>query len=153
MKIKNDEIITKLAELTEGIAKINERIDAITAPPVVSHTSPSIAVTTSTPAGTEVAGHPIPLEYQELVNTLLNKKFKVHIDYKPDQVAFEFAILVPKEYSNAGENHWGTYGEDRRSKVIQNAYGANGVREWVLQVYDNLTPEVRSAITYDRAQL
>lgn len=145
MKIKNEEILTKLAELTKAIAKINERLSVITAPPTVPEPKPTV--------NEEQAGHPIPLEYQELVNTLLNKKFKVHVDYKPDQVAFEFAILVPKEYSNAGENHWNTYGEDRRSKVIQNAYGANGVREWVLQVYDNLTPEVRSAITYDRAQL
>ena len=98
-------------------------------------------------------GFPIPFEYTEIVHTILNKKFGVDIKYQSEAAAFEFAILVPKEYSNAGEPHWQTYGEDRRSKVIQNAYGANGVREWVVHVYENFNPEVRSKITYDRAQI
>lgn len=98
-------------------------------------------------------GFPIPYEYQELVKTMLNKEFAVDIKYLPDAASFEFSILVPKKYSNAPENHWLTYNEDRRTKVIQNAYGANGVREWVLQIYENFPQTTQSLITYDRAQL
>lgn len=97
-------------------------------------------------------GFPIPYEYQELVNTLLNKEFQIEINYLPDSNSFEFALLVPRKYSNAGESHWNTYKEDRRSKVLSNAYGANGVRDWCLQVYNNFSEETRSAITFDRAQ-
>ncbi len=96
---------------------------------------------------------PIPYEYQELKNTLLNKHFEIDIEYIPDQVAMSFSILVPKKYSNAGEMHWGTYKEDRRSKVIPNALGANGVRQWMEQVYNNFNETTKSLITYDRAQL
>lgn len=97
-------------------------------------------------------GFPVPYEYQELVNTLLNKHFSIEINYLPDAASFEFSILVPQKYSNASASHWATYKEDRRTKVIQNVLGANGVREWVLKVYENFPTETKSAITYDRAQ-
>ena len=96
---------------------------------------------------------PVPYEFEELKNTLLNKNFSLEIEYLPDQAAMSFSILVPKKYSNAGENHWITYKEDRRSKVISNALGANGVRQWCEQVYNNFNESTKSAITYDRAQL
>lgn len=96
---------------------------------------------------------PIPLEYREIVDTALNKSFGIDIRYLSDTASFEFSILVPKKYSNAGEGHWQTYHEDRRSKVLLNAYGANGVRDYVTQVYNNFPEETKSAITYERAQL
>lgn len=133
-----------LGEIAKSLKHIEERLE-----------QPKVAPTTQElVSGVKIEqGFPIPLEYTELVNTLLNKKFKVEIKYQPDAAAFEFAILVPKEYSNASPMHWETFKEDRRNKVIQNAYGANGVREYVLQVYDNFPTETKSMITYDRAQL
>lgn len=96
---------------------------------------------------------PIPYEFQELKNTVLNKEFGIEIDYIPDQVAMHFHILVPKKYSNAGAPHWETYKEDRRSQVIANALGANGVRSWMEQVYNNFSEATKSLIMYDRAQV
>ena len=154
MKITNVEIMAKLAELSEGLGKVNERLDEMATKKVLEESivpAPEIP-TVSSSNSTEVK-QPIPLEYTELVRSLLNQHFGVEIKYLPDQVAFEFAILVPKNYSNAGDSHWATYHEDKRSKVIQNAYGANGVREYVLQVYENFPPEIKSMITYDRAQI
>lgn len=144
-----DDVLGAVNGLTESITKLVESKSSVTnaetdAPPQGTGHAPNIEMK---------QGFPVPYEYQELVNTLLNKHFQIEINYLPDAASFEFAILVPKNYSNAPESHWETYKEDRRSKVIQNAYGANGVREWVLQVYNNFNEETRSAITFDRAQL
>lgn len=131
-------------------ASVNKLVEVLTKPKETPVEEP---VTVSTAQVSMSNGFPIPYEYSELVNTLLNSKFKVEINYIADQAAFSFEILVPKEYSNASEAHWQTYKEDRRGKVIQNAYGANGVREWVLHVYENFSPEIQSMITYDRGQI
>lgn len=96
---------------------------------------------------------PIPVEYREAIDTILNKRFGIDVKYLGDTAAFEFSILVPKGYSNAGEKHWETYHEDRRSKIILNAFGSNGVREWATQVYQNFGPEIQSLIVHDRAEL
>ena len=93
---------------------------------------------------------PIPAEYVEVVHTVLNKNFGINIEYASDAPQFTFDILVPEKYSNAGKPHWETYKEDRRSKVILNALGITGVREWAQKVYDNLTPEVKAQINIDR---
>lgn len=95
---------------------------------------------------------PIPLEYREVIDLILNKKFGIEITYMGDVAAFDLSIMVPREYSNAGEPHWQTNRQDRRSKVIQNAYGSNGVREWAQKVYDNFSNETKAKITFDRGQ-
>jgi hypothetical protein len=83
----------------------------------------------------------------------LNKKFDIQINYMPDTSAFELAVLVPQEYSNAGKPHWEMYHEDRRSKVIENALGITGVREWMTQIYENFGPETKSKIAFERTQI
>lgn len=137
-------------DLMEAISKIGDRVTELEKKPV------PVEVTVTTPEKAQIKmsnGFPVPLEFQEIVDTTLNKKFQIEIDYIPEQAAFSFGVLVPREYSNASQSHWDTYHEDRRSKVIQNAYGANGVREYVSQIYDNFPPEIKSSITYDRAQI
>ncbi len=125
---------------------------ALATPEQIAYTSSEVKHYTATASISSTSEFPIPYEYQELINTILNKKFRIEIKYPGDAAAFEFAVLVPQEYSNAGKPHWDTYHEDRRSKVILNAYGANGVREWVTQIYENFPPETKSRITYDRSQ-
>lgn len=132
---------TELEELTNAVRALTEKVQML-----------SPEVVPSAPAPEMRGGFPIPFEYQELVHTLLNKEFGVDIKYLPDTSSFEFTIIVPKKYSNAPQTHWDTYGADRRTKVIENAYGANGVREWVTKVYNNLPAETQALITYDRAQ-
>lgn len=152
---ENDALLKAISDLTEAVSKINEKFlkEEDTKPIVIVSPVANVTTPTATASAPTESQFPIPFEYTEIVNTVLNNKFKVDIKYQPDNAAFEFHILVPEEYSNAGKPHWDTYHEDRRSKVILNAYGANGVREWVTKVYENFNPEMKSRITYDRAQL
>lgn len=151
-------ILEELRLLNENFTKFTEARPVLVSPvgstiSSVPFTVQNVDIPPPTSQVTMSGGFPIPVEYREIVNDLLNKKFEIEIKYLADSASFEFGILVPKEYSNSSESHWQTYKEDRRSKVIQNAYGANGVREWVLHVYDNLSQEIRSRVAYDRAQL
>jgi len=91
----------------------------------------------------------IPTEYREIVNEVLNKKFGIQIDYLPDKPEFIFSIIVPKEYSNMSEQEWEVKKADIRSKVISIAEGANGVRQWCEQIYNNLSPEIKARVKQD----
>ena len=139
-EVTNEDVLRAVGGLTVAVTQLVE-LQKPKVPIAPAEVEP-------TPARTSF---PIPLEYRELVNTLLNKHFEIDINYTGAD-SFEFSILVPKKYSNASEAHWQTHKEDRRTKVIQAAYGANGVREWVTKVYENFPDTTKSAITYDRAQ-
>lgn len=124
-----------LAEIVSGLVEKNPET------PKVESNAPVVST----------SQFPIPVEYREIVNNTLNKKFGIEIGYETPGT-FMFSVLVPEEYSNAGKNHWETYREDRRSKVIENALGTNGVQQWTTLVYDNFNPEIKSKIVFDRAQ-
>lgn len=98
----------------------------------------------------EPNGVPIPADYQTAVNDGLNAKFRVEIEYSSNSPFFGFSVLVPKEYSNAGKPHWDMYGEDRRTRVISNAEGLQGVKQWTERVYNNFDNETKARITSDR---
>lgn len=142
----NNDILNAILGLTDAIKGITTRAEA---PRELPKAEP---VTTGAVAPSQ-SKFPVPTEYREIVDFVLNKKFNIDISYQADSAAFEFAVLVPEEYSNAGKPHWETYHEDRRSRVIGNALGVNGVREWVQKIYDNFGPEMKSRITFDRGQI
>lgn len=96
---------------------------------------------------------PVPLEYQEITSTILNKKFSISVNPLSDRPMFEFVVSVPKEYSNAPEPHWLTYKADLRPKVITYAEGVNGVREWIQKVFNNFDQDTRTRIILDRARV
>lgn len=95
---------------------------------------------------------PIPTEFRTLVNDILNPQFDIDIEYK-ETASFAFSILVPRKYSTESESYWKTTGEDRRTKVIQNTFGVNGVRQWCERVYDSFPPETKSQIVFDRGAI
>lgn len=147
---EHSEVMSAISTLTDAVLSLVKKLDEPKVAPVVT------TKVAPTPVISEVIStsehFPIPLEYTNLVETILNKKFKIEISYPSSGVGFDFNILVPLEYSNAGEPHWNTYHEDRRSKIIQNAFGVNGVREYVTQVYENFPMETKNKITFDRGQ-
>lgn len=96
---------------------------------------------------------PVPASFTDAVNTILNNKFTVEIEYSSNTPNFGFSIIVPKEYSNAGKPHWDMYKEDRRTKMISNAEGVEGVKIWVQKVYDNFDMETKSKIAADRSHV
>lgn len=97
--------------------------------------------------------YPVPFEYRQIIDTILNAKFGISITPMTDQPKFSLAISVPKEYSNMTEDEWDTKKIDLRSKVVSYAEGVNGVREWAERVYRNLGPEIQAKITADRVKL
>jgi len=99
------------------------------------------------------AEYPVPAEYREVVETILNKEFEIRCDPLSDKPAFSFTIVVPEQYSNATKQHREMYGGDLRSKVINYAEGTNGVRDWTQKVLDNLNPEARTKISIAREQV
>lgn len=97
--------------------------------------------------------YPIPLEYRQIVDSVLNSNFNIRCIPSKDSPTFEFGILVPREYSNAPVPHWDTYKEDYRPKSITYAEGVTGVKMWVDKVYDNFSNEIKAKIVADRANL
>ena len=89
-----------------------------------------------------VSKYPVPEEYRNEVNHILNQKFGVELTPRIDIPSFEFNIIVPAEYGNT-EN-------DIRLKVISNAEGVLGVRIWAERVLDSFSPDVKSRIALER---
>ena len=130
------ELEAELATLKEQLAQKQEQVEVAPVEAVVETKSEQ--------------GIPVPREWREAVDTILNKKFGVEVDYNADTPTFGFSILVPKEYSNASKPHWETFHEDRRTRVIENAQGAGGVKQWVERVYNNFDNETKAKLTSDR---
>lgn len=133
------------AQLEAEIAELKAKLEA---KPEVSPEKPeeTVPVEEKKPENTI----PVPSEWTEAVHTVLNKKFGVEVDYSSDSPTFGLSILVPQEYSNASKPHWDTYHEDRRTRVINNADGVGGVKQWVERVYNNFDNETKAKITSDR---
>lgn len=73
----------------------------------------------------------VPVDLLKAAKDILGEKFAFECDALKDRPAFMFTVIVPKEYSSSDV-------EDKRSRVIDNALGANGVREWCALVKANV---------------
>lgn len=129
------------AELEKQIAELQAKIDAtkgaVEVAPLEEVTEPKTAT-------------PVPADYLAVVKEVLNDKFRVEIEYSSNTPNFGFSILVPQTYSNAPKPHWDMFKEDRRTRVIENGKGLNGVKEWAERVYNNFDNETKARITSDR---
>ena len=143
------EVAGSLVELTTRMTKLEEMVAALTTKLAASDT---VAPRSLPPAAeASLTQMPVPSEYRQIVNTVLNQSFGVEVVPMENVPAFEFAVIVPKVYSNAGKTYLETYGIDRRPRVISYAEGANGVREWVEKVYSNFNQDTRTRITLERS--
>jgi len=80
---------------------------------------------------------PVPQDYRDSVNLLLNKDFGIHVKAQNGIPAFKFSVLVPKKYSKETDY-------DVRPKVISYADGLNGVKSWcerILTTFDESTKQ------------
>lgn len=91
---------------------------------------------------------PIPTEYRQLVNNILNKAFGIELDYTA--AGFAFTVLVPLKYTPLTKNELDQVKMDRRTKIIPNYEGTDGVRRWVELIYSSFSSEMKSIITQDR---
>ena len=152
-KEQNALILSSLEKMNEVLEKlVQDKID---------ETSKTISSTTklnTTQATASVAealtssatSNPIPLEYRQIVDDVLNKSFGVEINPRSDLPAFEFVVKVPKKYSNAPNSHWEMYKSDNRPRVISYSDGLLGVRQWCEKVFDNFNQDTRTIIVNDR---
>ncbi len=101
----------------------------------------------------EAQRFPVPPDFRNIVETVLNKEFGIEVNPLPNATAFNFTIIVPEHYSNEKKEAIEMNNGDRRSRVIDNNEGSNGVREWANKVLNNLDPETRTKISIARAQV
>lgn len=94
--------------------------------------------------------HPIPKEYRELVNAILNQKFGINVEYDKVGNGFSYTIVVPDEYSKMTPAEKEMSGVDLRTRFVNYSEGINGVREWTSKVYNSLTPEIKSIVVSER---
>ncbi len=125
------------AQIAKLQAQLAEKKEAVEVAPLEEVTAPKNET-------------PIPADYQTAVKDGLNSQFRVEIEYSSNTPFFGFSILVPKTYSNAPKPHWDMYNEDRRTRMISNAEGLQGVKQWVERVYNNFDNETKARITSDR---
>lgn len=102
---------------------------------------------------TDTTTFPIPEEYRRAVNDILSDKFGIKVIPSTNSPDFLLQILVPQEYSNAGEQIWKDAKADIRSKVLTYGEGLLGVKTYVELVKTNLGPEIMARVAQDKDEL
>lgn len=74
----------------------------------------------------------VPANLSAAATAVLGKKFKFECTADMNTPYFSFTVIVPPEYSPVKN------GVDKRTRVIANALGANGVTEWCTTVRSNI---------------
>jgi len=147
-------LLTYMKGLAEEVQVLREEIKpkTIEAPlPVPKEMKEGVEEQLATPPNK--SNFPIPTEYRDIVDSILNKEFGLEMTPLSDQPAVQIAIVVPKQYSNATPDHIKMYGSDKRSKVIKFSEGVNGLRDWADKVAKNLGTEAMTKISIAREQV
>jgi len=147
LKSRIDNLEVQIKALEE---EIKTKFDRFFQTPKAVEPAPPTAIPAS-----EKKHYPIPFEYRQIVDTILNSKFGIDIDYDEVEIGrFRFTIIVPKEYSSlTPEEEKMLGGVDLRPKAIPIPEGANGVRDWANRVFGSFNQEVKAKIVADRTQL
>lgn len=133
-------VSAKVAELEEKLNRVLEKLEKpVETPPVTTFPEPA-----------PVAGAPVPVDFREIVDQVLNKHFGVRINPRPDSPQFEFVVVVPEKYSHLTPAEKKLMHEDLRTKVMGYADGPAGVREWAQKVYESFNQEIKAQIVADR---
>ena len=145
---------TSLEKMTSAVEKLISKMEEKTEIPIIAVETPKISSqTTSTISSGVNDKYPIPMEYREIISSILNHSFGVSLEPLTDRPAFSLIVVVPDKYSNIKADEKDVCKVDIRSKVITYAEGVNGVRVWAEQIANNLGPEIRAQIIADRALL
>ena len=121
---------TEFAQLKEKIALLETK--------TVTEEEKSLKVS-------EHTEYPVPPDYREIVNSILNSHFGIEYEPRIDIPSFQFSILVPPKYSpSKGTN------EDRRMNVISNAEGQFGVKAYTEKVWNTFSQDVQAQIIAEK---
>jgi hypothetical protein len=94
--------------------------------------------------------YPVPKEYVDIVNNVLNQKFGITIEPQGDRPAFLMVVNVPREYSPLSDSEWEYMKGDIRPKIITYGEGVGGVKTYIELIWNNFNPEVKARIASDR---
>lgn len=142
-----EKLIDAITLLSEAVVKLNEKL--IDLP--VQTISPKESVVSAIPVTETLESlYPMPSEYREAVNTILNKEFGIAIYPLSDSPSFQFSIIVPDKYSQVSEEYKKMYKADIRAKVIRYSEGLIGVKMWCEMVYNHFNPTMQAQIVADR---
>lgn len=85
----------------------------------------------------------IPRDMEEAARKVLaDPLFKFECEALSDQPSFAFTVVVPKHLTDVVDQ------EDRRTRIIQNVVGVNGVVDWCELVKQNILKHLKKQITY-----
>lgn len=136
------EILTSISQKLEGMDK---RLISLEQPKQPEVFSIGVKTVEPSPVKVEQTGDmfltQVPVSLKKAAEDILGTKFTYECQAFPDRPAFSFTVVVPKEYTNVAE------GQDRRTRVIDNALGANGVRNWCLLVKQNVIKYLGNNLT------
>mgnify|MGYP001589436887 CR=1 FL=1 len=147
-----DQLKEQVVSLTLKVEELNKPASVVQINPI----SPVVpAVTTNVNGVTNSPNYyPIPPDFVETVDLVLNKNFSVKLEPLKDSPAFIFTIVVPPKYSPLkdveGPNGTRITQEDIRTKVIPFSEGVNGVRLWSERVFNNFDKDTQFRIVEDR---
>lgn len=147
-------VVESMAVLTSELKLTNNRVLSLEGKlekPLVKHTQ-SVTTENKVEVTTNHPSQPVPVEYRELVDSILNHLFGIRVQSMSDTPSFSFTIVVPEKYSDMSPSYKEMYKEDIRPKVISYSEGLNGVREWTERVFKRFNPDVQALITSDRLQ-
>lgn len=83
------------------------------------------------------SGGMVPPAWRVLTDEILGPDFSISLRL-PENGGQIFSVKVPKNKSNASEDHWNMHKSDERSRELGNT-GVKGVKEYLLKIRKNLT--------------
>lgn len=146
---KLDKVLEAINKLTETLAR------PITSQAPPDEPRPSLERTLTNEQGKApepTSTIPIPIEYRQQVDSVLNSLFGVEIEAAGDPLSMLFTIVVPNKYSPMSDSQREMMKRDLRPKVLDRSLGQSGVKEWCEIVYRNFTPEIQAQIVADRTK-
>lgn len=112
---------------------------------------PPSTTTSSAPTPAPIL-NTVPVDFVKAKNEILGEDFEIKVVAVSNLPSFWLHVIVPKDKSSLKENELQVpdeymdlpieerikYKQDRRSKMISNAAGLNGVKDWMTLIRKNL---------------
>lgn len=131
---KKEEFITK-EYFEEQFGKLLNLVEKIAEPKSVEKPEDIAAA--------QVSRTPVPPEWNLYIDSHLGKEIGRSVFYPKSGTGFILQMSIPKELSNAPEDHWNYYHHDFRTKAIDPREGFEGVKTYVDLVAKNLKLDLR----------
>ena len=141
---------SELSLLNERVEQLETRIIKLEAEKSVITIVPKEPIRPSAPVVDDFPAYPIPADFAETVDIILNKSFKVRCEPLQDSPAFKLTIVVPEKYSSMTPALKEMIHQDARVKVIPFSEGVSGVRQWADMVYTTFNKTTQMQIVEDR---